>query len=75
MMRHRWVFVTFVALWVLLVVLSILNVIRHFRDHVHFDSTFWVGPVALVVMTATLVRANRFRRNAQSAAASDKSRH
>lgn len=75
MVRHRWMFSTLVVLWVLLVVLSLLNVIRHFRDHVPFDFSFWVGPFMLLVIATILVRANGFRRNARSAAASDQSRH
>ncbi len=64
MVRDRWVFVTFVVLWLLVAILDIFLIIRDLRNHVPFGFGSWAGPLALVMLAITLVRAGRLRRKA-----------
>lgn len=61
---NRGVFVALIVVWVLLVVFTIVVVIHHFRDHVPFGTTFWVGIASLLLLASTLIRADRLRRSA-----------
>ncbi len=64
MVRDRWVFVTFVVLWLLVAILDIFLIIRDLRSHVPFGFGSWAGPLVLVMLAITLVRAGRLRRKA-----------
>jgi len=62
--RHRWVFVTFVVVWVLLVAFGTFVVIHNIRNHLSFDLSFWVGLLMVVLIAAMLMRAGHLRRSA-----------
>jgi len=64
MVRHRWIYISGIVFWSLLVVSEIFLVIRQFRDHLPFDLSFWGSPFTVVLIATMLIRAGRLRRSA-----------
>ncbi len=62
--RHRWIFLAFIIVWILLAVAGVALVIYDIRNHVPFNLTFLIGPFFVILMAAMLIRVGRLRRSA-----------
>lgn len=64
LVRHRWMYVTGIVVWVLVAISGIGVAVGNLYGHVPFDRSYWFG-VALVFWTgAILIQAGRRRRAA-----------